>query len=233
MGEKCHRGETFKVIRVNVLVEGQTEETYVRDVLAEYLGYRGIACVARCVNTSRSQRGGIVSYEKFKRDLMHWMREDGDAIFTTMIDLYALPPTFPGVTSCTDVDPLRRVACIESAIYDDINNDRFIPYVQLHEFEALLLCSPSRIAEYFLEESDSSKRVTRLQRVCSQFESPEHIDHGRETAPSKRIIAEFPSYQFNKRTAGPIIAKQIGLQPLRILCKHFSDWIEAIERLVS
>jgi hypothetical protein len=221
------------VIRVNILAEGQTEETYARDVLAEHFGLLGIDCVVRCVKTSRSQKGGIVSYEKFKRDLTYWMREDKNAIFTSMIDLYALPTSFPGVQSCKMVDPLQRVVCIEQAISRDVNDDRFIPYIQLHEFEALLICSPLHIADYYFEQPDSPKRASELERICQQFISPEHINQGSNTAPSKRIIDSFPLYQHSKRFAGPVIAKDIGLTTLREKCQHFSQWLKTIEMLAQ
>ncbi len=42
MGEERHRGETVPVTRVLVLVEGQTEETFVKEVPGPYLAPRNV-----------------------------------------------------------------------------------------------------------------------------------------------------------------------------------------------
>lgn len=54
--------------RLNVTAEGRTEETFVKQVLANYLGQFNISTDVRCVQTSRDKRkthrGGLVSYQK-------------------------------------------------------------------------------------------------------------------------------------------------------------------------
>jgi len=63
------------LIYLNVVVEGQTEETFVRDVLAPYWGTRGIYAVARCIETSRKHgrvfKGGGRNYDKLRRDIVN------------------------------------------------------------------------------------------------------------------------------------------------------------------
>ena len=57
------------MIRLNIVVEGATEETFVRDVLAPYWGTKGIFAAARSVETSRKRvrvfRGGGRNYESW------------------------------------------------------------------------------------------------------------------------------------------------------------------------
>src|SRR5208283_3738942 len=94
------------MIRLHAVVEGQTEETFVRDVLAPELGVRNVFIDSHRVTTGRRRarvhRGGIVEYHQLKTDLSLWMKQDRhpDAWFTTMIDLYALPSDFPGYDDC-------------------------------------------------------------------------------------------------------------------------------------
>ncbi len=214
--------------RVNIIVEGQTEETFVRMILAPFLGEQGIFASARSVKTSRKKgviyRGGLSKYQKFKNDLLRWMKEDQAAWYTSMLDFYALPEDFPGMDSVFSIrDPYQRVEHIEEEMQKDINSRCFIPYIQLHEFEALLLSNPEIFATYFVGRSEDIDRLTML---CNNYSSPEHIDHGKETSPSKQIIRYFPDYLGAKTAAAPVIAKNIGLQTMRSKCKHFSEWLD-------
>ena len=193
-----------------------------------------IISVARCVATSRKggvkHRGGVNSYGQVKNDIVRWMREDGnsDARFTTMLDLYALPASFPGYESASRLPPLQRVEALESALKEDIGDWRFIPYIQLHEFEALLLSDPQKLGAHFQCGDDAIRRLADMASCCL---SPEMINDGSETAPSKRIIAEIPEYRGAKVSAGPIVANHIGLDALRASCRHFGDWLDKLERL--
>ncbi|AQS59184.1 hypothetical protein B0537_08900 [Desulforamulus ferrireducens] len=221
------------MIRVNIIVEGQTEETFVRDVLAPHLGNLQIVISVRCVETGRKNnkifRGGMTSYLKAKRDLLNWIKQDRNAYFTTMFDLYRLPGDFPGMkTTERFADPYQRVAFIEREFALDINEEHFIPYIQLHEFEALLLTEPSKFNVYYF---DRSKEIKILEQLCAEYQTPEHINDGEDTAPSKRIANLIPEYTTAKDVAGPIIAQAIGLTKLRYECRHFNEWLERLENL--
>ncbi|OEF97733.1 DUF4276 family protein [Desulfuribacillus alkaliarsenatis] len=241
------------LIRINMVVEGQTEETFVRDVLAPHLRTFGLKVRVRMVETGRRGRkifrGGLVSYEKLKLDLENWMERDTDAWFTTMIDLYGLPKGFPGLNTLTNTqteneqyvdilnssdksdnntDPYEIVRYIEDAVAKDMNHPQFIPYIQLHEFEALILTEPLKFSSYFFKKETA---IDKLNRMAKTFKTPEHINNGFETAPSKRIINLIPEYRYNKKTAGPIIADEIGLAAIRNACIHFNQWLTQLESI--
>ena len=224
--------------RLNLVVEGQTEEGFVNQVLAPHLGALGIYASARCVTTRRDRhrpdrvhRGGLPSYGKARRDLDRWMAEDGGAVFTTMFDLYALPEDFPGFEDARRrIDPYERVAFLESAMAADVGDHRLIPYLQLHEFEALLFCDPEKFDWGFLEHEPA---VAQLVEIAKAHDSPELIDDGPETAPSKRIIDHIPEYRFQKASAGPLIAEKIGIERMRVRCPHFAEWLGRLEALAS
>ena len=222
-------------VRLNFIVEGQTEESFVNRTLRPHLAKRSIWASARCVMTCRkghlTYRGGIGSYEQAKRDILLWAKEDQnpDARFTTMFDLYGLPSGFPGFQrAARERDPYARVTILEDALASDIDDWRLIPYLQLHEFEALLLSNPMELNSQFGERSDG---VDQLVEMASCFASPELIDDGAATAPSKRIIGEIPEYEGRKASAGPIVAGRIGLATLRSRCRHFGDWLDRLENL--
>ena len=222
-------------IRLHFIVEGQTEETLVNQVLKPHLGDRYVWADARCVLTSR--RGGVTyrvgfrNYAQPRRDIRSWLRDDqnADARFTTAFDLYGLTTDFPCYGDAqAAADPYEKVRVLEAALRDDIDDWRFIPYLQLHEFETLLLSEPDQLAAHF---TDGQEGIRRLIAMAGQIANPELINDDPETAPSKRIIAEIPEYAGMKPSAGPIVAEKIGLANLRARCRHFGEWISQLEDL--
>lgn len=146
-----------------------------------------------------------------------------------MIDLYSLPNDFPGSeTARAERDPYRRVEGLELAIAEDIGDPRFVPYIQLHEFEAVLFAMPDAFLTYY---PDRKREVAALNQLVARDGPPELIDDGENTAPSKRIIAQIPAYEKAKPTAGPIIANAIGLPTIREKCRHFDTWLRKLEML--
>jgi hypothetical protein len=159
------------------------------------------------------------------------MRQDDnvDSYFTTMVDLHHLPPDFPGLPERRSrADPVSKVECLEQRLGEDIQHGRFIPYIQLQEFEALLFTDPAQLAHAFPVRTRAAEDLELTRR---RFPSPEHIDEGSETAPSKRIAAVIPEYAGAKPSAGPLVAERIGLAKLREKCRHFDSWCRRLESL--
>ena len=237
----CLEGALRKIMRLCVVVEGQTEEGFVNRVLVPYLSGHGVYPSARAVETGRNRhrrhRGGVVSYEKLKGDILEWMKEDRnpDVRFTTMIDFYGLRKIaeFPGLDEALRrSDPYERVAILEERFCENVSSarddHRFIPYLQLHEFEALLLAAPEALRSEFLEREPE---IGRLIREVEALDNPELINETEENAPSKRIIRHIPEYKGKKATAGPELTERIGLPTLRARCRHFDEWISKLEGL--
>ena len=221
------------MIRLHVVVEGQTEEVFVRDMLGPELWQSDVITDVHRITTRRRRvkpyRGGFVDYNHLKNDLVLWMKQDRniDSHFTTMVDLYALPENFPGATDCRrKPDPIDRVTCLESKLRADIQHPRFIPYLQLHEFEALLFSDVSGFETAFPARTDIFER---LKSIKDEFPSPEHINEGPDASPSKRISHLLP--QYTKPVAGPLVARQIGIVRMREQCKHFDSWIKILTAL--
>jgi hypothetical protein len=243
VGKEHRWRETFALIRLHILAEGQTEEGFVNGILAPALGAYSVFVDAHRITTGRHHgrqfRGGLVNYEHLARDLMLWMKEDQneDSWFSTMVDFYALPSNFPGRAALSQaVAALDRVTHLESALHQDIVqrlgglpvSQRLIPYIQLHEFEVLLFSDPSGFAEAFPERATA---VAQLTAIRSQFYSPEDIDDDPRTAPSKRILDVMPDYE--KTVAGLLIAQQIGLEKIRAECRHFDEWLARLIELTG
>jgi len=224
---------------LHVLCEGQTEERFVKDVLAPYLRGFGVYTKAVLLVTSRKKdaKGGMLSYAKAAGDLQLLLKQYRDSdnerhIFTTMFDYYALPDDFPGFAEAGKMaDVRRRISCIEEEFGRTIASSRFIPYIQLHEFEALLFSDIEKLAgDYPL----AKKQISVLKDETDAYADPEMIDNGRATAPSKRIIKALEkNYNYNKVASGARTASAIGLNVILEKCRHFRGWIDRIISLAA
>lgn len=222
-------------MRFIFVAEGQTEETFVKSVLTPYLANFNVCVSVSKVTTGRKHgqtfKGGIRNYAKPKNDIVKWLKQDSndDVRFTTMFDLYALPNDFPGYDEALTLrDPYQRVESLEGAFRGDINDWRFIPYIQLHEFEALILSKPEELAVPYPARD---REIEQLVEMTARFDSPERIDDGDETAPSKRILTLIPEYE--KVVAGVPAIERIGIETLRAKCPHFDGWLRRLEALTD
>ena len=221
------------MIRLHLVVEGQTEEAFVRDLLAPHLVSFGVLAGARCVQTGRKRgvafKGGVLSYPQFRRDVELWMREDQsrDAFFSTVLDLFRLPSDFPGYEAARPpLDPCERARRLEEHFREDLHHPfgHFLPHIQPYEFEALLFADLSVFAARF---PNRPAGVERLQQMRAGFPTPEHVDD--EDPPAQRICSAIPDY--DKRSDGPALARAVGLTAIRSQCGHFSAWVTALEHL--
>lgn len=222
---------------IHVLCEGQTEQGFVESVLKPYLLQNGIAAVKSVLLTTNKKlnaRGGMLSYFQAKRDLELMEKTFVDGIYekhilTTMFDFYALPDDFPGYTDAIKIpDKYARVNSLEQAFASDIKDMRFVPYIQLHEFEALVFCGIDRLKDVYPE---SAKGCKTLIKALENQPNPELINDGPETAPSKRIIKaieEESDYNYNKPKTGRYITSLVGIDTLRARCRHFDEWISRL-----
>lgn len=224
----------MSAIHLLVTTEGKTEGEFVRRVLAPHLARFAVFARYRSVLTGRERsagrehRGGMSKYEKARSDIRTWMKEENHphCRFTTMFDLYGLPTDFPGFAAARGIaDPRQKVAALEKALEDDIADPRFIPYIQLHEFEALIFADPVKLDWEYIDHKEAIIGLTAMARELD----PETIDDGPETAPSKRIQHFIPEY--DKASAGVTVVEKIGLPTLRARCPHFSAWLQRLETL--
>jgi hypothetical protein len=221
------------MIRLNVVVEGQTEETFVNRILAAELARHGVYVAVTRVTTSkdasRRRRGGGRSYKLWKKHLSLWMKQDQrpETWFTTMVDLYGLPRDFPGYQECDGIPvPDKRVRALEERFRADVNHRQFIPYIALHEFEALLFAD---VAKFLLVYPDRQKQIDQLAAVRASFKTVDEINRGSDTAPSKRICKVLPEY--DKTGAAFPIAEAIGLERMCAESPHFTQWLEQLRAL--
>jgi hypothetical protein len=230
VGKKYPWREAELMKRILALVEGQTEETFVRDILKPYLLSREKIIIPKIATTKRTKsgphfKGGVTKYSKIKNDIRLLLNDSDAVAITTILDYYGLPADFPGKEALPEGDCYKRVICMQNSFKQDINNNRFIPFFTLHEFEAFLFTSPGIIADAFPDMSV----LKELEEITGHNRSPEEINNGQETHPSARLAKLIPEYR--KALHGPIIVNRIGLDTIRHKCGHFSEWLVALENL--
>jgi len=202
-----------------VVVEGGTELNFVQQVLKPHL--KGALPDVFVGAVRHKERFTYTGLQKDIRRLLG--RRGSQVVVTTMIDLYKAP-TVPGLRESETLPSVERVQKIEDAFAKDIHDARFIPYLQLHEFEALVLCGLHLLEERYpgrqAEIRDLEKRINR------QFRSPEDVD--RLQPPSRRILQAIPEYA--KIVDGIYVVETVGIHTLREKCRHFGEWLAALER---
>jgi len=219
-------------------VEGQTEETFVAEVLAPHLYAHGYVSVsARLLGNSRqrSHRGGVRAWSSVRVDILKHLRYDRDCLATTMVDFYALPQagprSWPGRADAAQLPYPQKAGTVEAALRADIEAEmggafdarRFLPYVIMHEFEGLLFSDCARFARGIGQE----ELAPEFQRIRDQFTTPEEINDSSQTAPSKRVERLVAGYE--KPLLGTLAVLEIGLEAIRAECPNFRRWIEYLE----
>lgn len=221
-----------------VIVEGQTEQAFVRDVLAPHLATFGVGAWARLPGRVH-RRGGVPAWEVVRGDILRTLKERQGRYCTTMFDFYAMPHDWPGRRQASARPINERGPFVEAALSADLTGyaghgfdpTLFIPYVQMHEFEALLFSDIDILCTILspLGRRRKEDLAACLNLVLAEAGEPEAIDDRPQCAPSKRIQNEVPGYR--KSLHGPIAANRIGLETICRMCQHFCSWLQRLEPL--
>lgn len=220
------------MIRVHVICEGQTEEEFVRHILSPSLLEQDVILFPSCIGKV-GHKGGNVTLHRLGIDVRERLLKDRQCHCTTLFDYYGLPSDFPGKI---DGNPLNDIAAKQVHVVKSLSEwaeknmgkhsaSRFIPYVQMYEFEGLLFSEPTRLANAI----GVRKMAADLEKIRSEFLSPEWINDNPHTAPSKRIQKLFPAY--DKPEHPLLAAMDIGLEIIRHECPLFDAWVKRLEEL--
>lgn len=227
MGEKSFGCATVST-RALILVEGQTEERFIKDVLAPSFWIRELFLIPTLLVTKRVKdgpnfKGGVTNFAKFENDINLLLGGAGGTLITTMIDYYGLPNDFPGMESRPNSTCVDRVRHVEAAVSNYFSRPNFVPFFVLHEFEALLYSSDIELPRAMTE----MQKQPEFAQIAREFPTPEDIDERPENSPSARVKQLFPTYK--KVLHGPIVAKRIGFEQIRAACPHFDGWLARLE----
>lgn len=203
--------------RLAIVVEGPTEEAFVKEVLFHHLLPFDVVPTPFLIG----ERGGNVTVDRLALDLASsfW---DFDFV-TSLVDFYGFRDRGP-----EDVDALesRIGKVVDSRIGHSWDQSRIFPYVQRHEFEGLLFTDVSAFSQL---SQTSSTMLRELQQIRRHFATPEDINDSKDTAPSKRIAKVIPGY--SKRVDGPDLAATIGLDKMSAECPRFGQWLTHMKSL--
>ena len=217
---------------VVVLCEGQTEEEFINGFLVNELSRLDVMLEARVVKTSAQRRGGALTRQRVVRQLRTVLKQRTNTHVTTFFDLYGLPGDFPGTAEAKNIpDPSGKASRVERCLREEVlegmrvGTHRLRPHIQPFEFEALVFSNVDALED--LEPSWASQ-VGPLRKCRDAVATPEHINDGPETHPSKRLeVLQDPRYR--KALHGPLTCEHIGLDGLREQCSHFAGWLSWLE----
>lgn len=209
---------------LNIIVEGPTELEFVRECMMPYFADRNIFNVRPIsIETRPGHKGGDVRYEgRFKPLVQTILRGKENLIVTSLIDYYKLDSDFPKYSEAKNIsDVNQRVSFIEQACFENINDSRFLPYIQLHEFEALLFTKWDGFADFTITEGNKKK----IKEIIRDFPNPELINDRPELAPSKRLI-NLITPRYEKPFHGNYIALENGFEAILDKCPRFNNWVK-------
>lgn len=216
--------------RIIIICEGPTEQEFCKDVLQQNFNKRQIYLHSPAIKKSG---GGIVAWGILKKQIENHLSQEKKAYVTTLIDYYGIHPKhqFPGWDSANQiVDKNKRIDFLEKAMKDALEPNlkhRFIPYIQLHEFEGLLFNN----IEVFTNNIPDQDFINRLEleRTISNYPNPELINDTPQHAPLYRLSKLIKGY--NKIVYGAILAESIGLIKIRNKSPRFNNWITGLENI--
>ena len=225
MEAEYNKGGAANMKRLIIVCEGPTEQEFCSSVLAPEMLRHGIYVETPVIKHSR---GGIVPWKTLKGQLINHLHE-GDSVVSTLIDYYGIKERheFPGWNEAMGVEnKAARLHFLFSKMQADLPEDlrgRFIPYIQLHEFEGLLFSNVDAFRESF---SENEIDIEVLIEAANSFDNPELINDGPTTAPSKRLQKAIVGY--SKVLYGNYLAMDIGLAVIRNKCPLFDEWVERL-----
>jgi len=227
------------------LVEGYSEANLVKRILAPHFAQQGIDIFAPMVKTRRDRKAGQVfkgggEFRHYHGDLERLIRQHGNRPniwFTTMIDVFRLPTDFPGFAEGIKIPDFRtKTAFLEAAlgrVGEELGSKQFIPHLQLHEFETLLLVDIEAMGTLFL---GYERELSQLAKEIAKFDNVEEINHTPSGAPSKRIgnyISVYEKYKGSDQSGSINVLEIVGLDSLRAACRHFNEWVTSLEGLAG
>lgn len=220
------------MMRVHVICEGQTEEMFVNELLVPTFLAKGLLLVPALIGRP-GHKGGNFKFDRLQTDVKNRLLGERTAYCTTFFDYYGLPQSFPGKDiHDSQVDIVTKATSVQDAMTTELTRligvdamRRFIPFVQMYEFEALLFSDPIAFARGVSNEHLSQD----LTDIAKKFDSPEHINNSPQTAPSKRIEGLIKGYE--KPLMGTLAALEVGLDSMRQNCELFDNWLRQLESL--
>jgi hypothetical protein len=224
-------------IEIYIIVEGQTEQSFVRDVLAPKMATQGIYLYSALIGKP-GHKGGNIRFERVKKEIGHFLKQRHDTYISTMFDYFRIDSQWPGkkevdqqIRNGATLTASDKGEWLEGATHEAIvktfsqfdSENRFIPYIEMHEFEALLFSDANILAE------KSKIDILQILKIIDEYKNPEEINDDPLKSPAKRL--KMLNSQYRKVVMGKVIAEAIGIAGIRKQCAHFNNWLTQFEKL--
>jgi hypothetical protein len=215
------------------IVEGKTEQIFIHELVSPYLTQKNIY-MTPIIISKPGQKGGDVKFSRVINDIELHLKQRKDTFLTLFVDYYGIKNDWPGLkVAKKQLFPDKKAEKINTATKEHVNqlfgkynsDNRFIPYIAMHEFEALLFSDPYELSKQL---QVSQKEIDKILKVCGD---PEKINDSPSFSPSKRL--QKLSSRFKKTTTGITVAKNIGLIKIREACPVFNKWLTEIEQSIE
>lgn len=209
--------------RLVFLVEGDSELYFVHNKIIPFLYSRGargsITCQKITTNRKLNISGGNISYELFLNEL-DLIYAQGNVMVTTLMDFFRIPNNYPNAITA---DPEK----IEEGMLQDRSSFRnYIPYIQMHEFEALFFSDINNLYLFI----DSEEKEIAIQNIINEYPDPESINTHPNRYPAKRLK---DILGYNKGADAELIIESCSMESIINKCSRFGQWIGKILNLYN
>ncbi|MGL5125203.1 MAG: DUF4276 family protein [Fusobacteriaceae bacterium] len=212
-----------------IIAEGQTEEKFIKELIIPYFQKKNIYNIDvtilpnKTLASGQRFKGGAVT---FKNVTNYAKKLLNSAYVTTLLDYYGIDRNFDGYDESKIFSDIKdKKETLEKKLAIEINNKKFIPYIQMYEFEGLLFSNP----DSFVYIDEDPYKITDIKKEIAAYATPEHINDSPQTAPSKRLEKHYKGY--TKTTDGIMVAEDMGIEKIIEKCPLFKEWLEKLENI--
>jgi len=232
-------------ITVYIIVEGLTEQTFVRDVLAPVMKEKEIYLIPTQIGRP-GHKGGNIRFSRAMPDIKMFLEQQPDVYVSTMFDYFRIDNQWPGIKTVKEridagstLSAVKKGNIVQDHTFEEVIKNlsnslsestvkrRFIPYIEMHEFEALLFSSPDILAE------QTQIPISKINSIITEHGEPEEINSEPTKAPSKQLekLYSLKKEKYKKVGMGKSISEAIGIGTIRKQCPHFNEWLNKLEAL--
>lgn len=107
--------------KAHIIVEGQTELSFVREILAPQFGFKNVFLIPSLIGKP-GHKGGNVSLKRAIIDVENFLKQRSNTLVTTMFDYYGLKGNWPGrdlhENERRTLSAAQKAQKVESGLFD-------------------------------------------------------------------------------------------------------------------
>ncbi len=218
-------------IEIMIIAEGHTEKRFIDEILTPYMSSKNTFIRGQLVGKP-GHKGGDIRFSRVEKDVAIHLKQRKDTFVSIFVDYYGIEKNWPGLNEAHQCNSPKAIAdAMNRATKEKMLSKfaeygadyRFVPFIAVHEFEALLFSDVKILA------SQLKVDPAIVEKILEECREPENINNSPNSAPSKRLKRIFDPYK--KKTNGITIANLIGIEKMRSKCPVFNEWLTTLENL--